>query len=101
VDQEAAYYEGLSKAHRKAGRAKIWADMEIFRFEKQVYTSALLPAPWERVQAQMEAISPFVEKIIVYAYQGMMTKPGGIARCGHETAEQLYTNYQNWLRTQK
>ena len=97
VDQEAAYYEALYHAHQKAGRAKIWADMEIFRFEDRVYTSALLPAPWERVQAQMEAISPFVEKIIIYAYQGMMTKPGGIARCGYETAEQLYTDYHNWL----
>ena len=101
VDQEAAYYEALSKAHQKAGRAKIWADMEVFRFEEQVYTSALLPAPWERVKAQMEAISPFVEKIIIYAYQGMMTKPGSIARCGYETAERLYTDYRNWLMNNK
>ena len=49
----------------------------------------------------MEAISPFVEKIIIYAYQGMMTKPGGIARCGYETAEKLYTDYANWLKTTK
>ena len=97
VEQEAAYYEALYKAHQKAGRAKIWADMEIFRFEDEVYTSALIPAPWERVHAQMEAISPFVEKIIVYAYQGMMTQPGGIARCGYETAEKLYADYQHWL----
>ena len=45
----------------------------------------------------MEAISPFVEKIIIYAYQGMMTQPDGIARCGYKTAEQLYTDYRNWL----
>ncbi|MBQ3094663.1 MAG: DUF4434 domain-containing protein [Clostridia bacterium] len=102
VEQEGAYYEALYKAHEKAGRAKIWADMEVFEFEGTVYQSALLPAPWERIKAQMEAISPFVEKIIVYAYQGMMTKPGGIARCGYpERAEQLYTDYVNWLATQK
>ena len=101
VEQEAAYYEGLYKAHEKAGRAKIWADMEVFEFEGKVYQSALLPAPWERIKAQMEAISPFVEKIIIYAYQGMMTKPGGIARCGYETAEKLYTDYANWLKTTK
>ena len=101
VEQEAAYYEALYRAHQKAGRAKIWADMEVFRFEDRVYTSALLPAPWERVRAQMAAISPFVEKIIIYAYQGMMTKPGSIARCGFETAEQLYTDYRTWLTDQK
>ncbi len=101
VEQEAAYYEALYKAHEKAGRAKIWADMEVFEFEGTVYQSALLPAPWERVKAQMEAISPFVEKIIIYAYQGMMTKPGGIARCGYETAEKLYTDYKTWLDSVK
>lgn len=102
VEQEAAYYEALYKAHEKAGRAKIWADMEVFEFEGTVYQSALLPAPWERIKAQMEAISPFVEKIIIYAYQGMMTKPGGIARCGYpEKAEQLYTDYKNWLDSTK
>ena len=101
VEQEAAYYEALYKAHEKAGRAKIWADMEVFAFEGKVYQSALLPAPWERIKAQMEAISPFVEKIIIYAYQGMMTKPGGIARCGHETAEKLYTDYTTWLESTK
>ena len=98
VSQEAAYYEALYKAHRKAGRAEIWADMELFEFEGTVYHSALLPAPWERVKAQLEEISPFVDKIITYAYQGMMTKPGGIARCGYpEGAEQLYTDYKGWL----
>ncbi len=102
VEQEAAYYEALYKAHEKAGRAKIWADMEVFEFEGKVYQSALLPASWDRVKAQMEAISPFVEKIIIYAYQGMMTKPGGIARCGYpERAEQLYTDYKNWLDSTK
>lgn len=102
VDQEAAYYEALYQAHQKAGRAKIWADMEVFEFEGTVYHSALLPAPWERVKAQMEAISPFVEKIIIYAYQGMMTKPSGIARCGYPgRAEKLYADYRNWLKTLK
>jgi hypothetical protein len=96
-DSEAAYYEALYKAHQKAGRAAIWADMEVFDFEDKVYQSALLPAQWERVRSQMEAISPFVEKIIIYAYQGMMTKPLGIARCGYETAEKLYTDYVAWL----
>lgn len=98
VDQEAAYYEALYKAHQKAGRAKIWADMEVFEFEGTVYHSALLPASWERIKAQMEAISPFVEKIIIYAYPGMMTKPGANGRWGYpERAEKLFADYKNWL----
>ncbi len=99
---EGAYFEGLYKAHKKAGRAKIWADMEIFEFEDTVYRSALLPAPFERIKAQMEAISPFVEKIIVYAYQGMMNNPNTIAHCGYdETSKKLYTDYVNWLNKNK
>ncbi|MBQ9414372.1 MAG: DUF4434 domain-containing protein [Clostridia bacterium] len=102
VEEEAAFYEGLRRAHDKAGRAALWADMEVFAFEGTVYKSALLPAPWERVKAQMEAISPFVDKIIIYAYEGMMTKPGGIARAGQDgTAEKLYTDYKAWLDSTK
>ncbi|MBQ9414373.1 MAG: DUF4434 domain-containing protein [Clostridia bacterium] len=98
VDEEAAFYENLRRVHDKAGRAALWADMETFCFEGQVYKSGLLPAPWERVKAQMEAISPFVDKLIIYSYQGMMTKPGGIAHAGQEgTAEQLYSDYKAWL----
>lgn len=102
TDEEGAFYEALQKAHRRAGRAALWADMEIFAFEGEVYHSALLPAPWERVKAQMEAISPFVEKIIVYAYDGMMARPGSAARAGYPgRAEKLYTDYRAWLDSTK
>lgn len=99
--QEGAYFEALYKAHQKAGRAKIWADMEIFDFEDTVYRSALIPASFDRIKQQMEAISPFVEKIIVYAYQGMMNNPNSQAKCGLETGEKLYSDYVSWLKNNR
>ena len=92
------YYEGLYKAHVKAGRARLWADMEIFEFEGEVYKSALLPAPFERVLTQLEDISPFVENILVYQYLGMMNRPGSQAFAGHKDSEKLYADYMNWLK---
>lgn len=68
-NQTAAFYEALSKAHAKAGRGKLWADIEVFDFVGDVYNSALVPAKPERIQKQIDAISPFVERILCYEYQ--------------------------------
>ena len=50
-EETAGYYEALRKAHDKAGRSALWADMEVFEFEGPVYESALLPADFSRVRA--------------------------------------------------
>ena len=74
--------ENLSKAHQKAGRSRIWADMELFYFEQTTHGS-LLPADFNnRIIHQMEAISPFVDKILVYQYLGIMNKPQSKAHAG-------------------
>ncbi len=95
------FYEGLKKAHDRAARAAIWADVEIFRFEGVVYKSALLSAPFSRVLQQLESVSPWVEKILVYQYQGMMNKPGSKAFCGRPESTELYTAYVDWLKARR
>lgn len=97
VTETSALYEGLRKAHDRSQKAKIWADVEIFEFEGTVYKSALMPAPFERVQRQLEAVSPWVDRILVYQYQGMMNKPGSAAFAGCAASTRLYTDYRNWL----
>ena len=92
------FYEGLRKAHDRAQRSAIWADVEIFRFEGAVYKSALLPAPFSRVLRQLESVSPWVDKILVYQYQGMMNKPGSTAFCGSPASTKLYKAYTDWLK---
>ncbi|MCE5348249.1 MAG: DUF4434 domain-containing protein [Bacteroidales bacterium] len=102
-EETGKYYDQLYNMHRKAGRAKLWADVEVFSFEGDVYKSALLPAPGERVIRQLEALSPFVEKILIYQYIGMINKPGTNAFAGHPGSEQLYKELtaKNWLRGKK
>jgi len=95
------YYEALYKVHAKAGRSRLWADMEIFEFEKDVYNSALVPADFNRILKQMEDISPFVENILIYQYIGIMNKPGSTAYVGHPDSTKLYTDYMNWLKSQQ
>ncbi len=84
------FYEQLSKAHKKAGRAKLWADVEMFTFEGETYKSALLPAPPERVIEQLDVIEPFVDKIFIYQYPGLINKPGTSVYAGSEGSTQLY-----------
>ncbi|MBQ3230454.1 MAG: DUF4434 domain-containing protein [Clostridia bacterium] len=92
-----AYYEALRKAHDKAGRSALWADMEVFEFEGDVYRSALYAAAMERIDRQIKSISPYVDEILIYQYQGMFNKPGTIAYCGHPDSLKLYNDYKAWL----
>ncbi len=97
-DDTAAYYEALKKAHDKAGRSVLFGNAEAFRFEGQVYQSALLPAPFERLQKQLEAMSPYVEEIFIYQYPGLISKPESIAQLGHSDTEKLYVDYMNYRK---
>ncbi|WP_418894779.1 DUF4434 domain-containing protein [Limibacterium fermenti] len=90
VDESARFFERLYRLHQKASRSSLWADVEIFRFEGDVYRSALLPASSERVIRQLEAVSPFVEKILVYQYTGLLNAPDSFAFAGHPDSEILY-----------
>ena len=90
VEESASFFENLYKMHKKAAKSRLWADVEVFRFEGDVYQSALLPAPAERVIGQLEAISPYVEKIFIYQYIGMMNAPNSKAFAGHPDSTELY-----------
>ena len=93
-EDTAAYYEALRKAHDKAGRAALWADMELFDFEGDVYRSALVPANIDRLERQLASVSPYCDEILVYQYMGMMNRPGTIAYCGHPDSVEYYRAYK-------
>ena len=93
TDETKKYFESLKYVHDKAGRAKLWADLEIFEFEKDVYKSALLPADINRISKQLDSITPYCDKIICYQYLGMVNAPDTIAFCGHKDSVKLYNGY--------
>lgn len=90
IDESAGFFENLYNLHKKAAKARLWADVEVFRFEGEIYRSALLPAPADRVIAQIEAVSPFVEKILIYQYTGMINAPRSKAFVGHADSTDVY-----------
>jgi hypothetical protein len=61
-------------------------------------SSPLIPAPFERVLQQLEAVSPFVDRTLIYQFQGLMNRPGSPAFAGHPDSAKLYTDYVAWLR---
>jgi hypothetical protein len=96
VTETSRFYEELRKAHDRSKKARIWADVELFEFEGNVYNSALMPASFDRVLQQLEAVSPWVDEILVYQYLGMMNKPKSVAFAGCPQSEKLYFDYMTW-----
>lgn len=100
--QSAAAFRTLRRAHDRVPQRALWADVETFAWEGPANRpdSPLIPAPFERVQQQLEAVSPYVDKILIYQYQGLMNKPGSRAFAGHPGSVQLYNEYVHWRRQQ-
>lgn len=98
VTETPVFYEGLRRAHDRSKKARMWADVEIFEFQSEVYKSALMPAPFDRVLRQLEAVSPWVDEILVYQYLGLMNKPNSPAFAGSPRSVRLYSDYTAWLR---
>lgn len=96
VAETSAFYENLKKAHDRTKQARIWADVEVFEFEGEVYKSALMPASFNRVQRQLEAVSPWVDEILIYQYLGLMNQPGSAAFAGSQASTRLYSDYLKW-----
>lgn len=90
-------FERLRKAHDKAGRAQLWADIELFDFESVVYKSALLPAPFERINRQIENVAPYCDKILSYQYLGIMNPADSPAFAGHPDSAKLYEDYRKYI----
>jgi hypothetical protein len=97
VEEIPRIFEAVRAAHDRVERSAPWADVEVFRFRGEVYRSALLPAPFSRVRRQLEAVSPFVEKILIYQHLGLMNRPGSEAFAGPPESVQLHESCAEWL----
>lgn len=97
VERTEKIFERLRKAHDKAGRAELWADIELFTFEGMVYKSALIPADFDRIKKQIENAAPYVDKILSYQYLGLMNPPSSAAFAGHENSAKLYEEYKRYI----
>ena len=97
VDRTKRLFEKLRKAHDKAGRSELWADIELFDFEGMVYQSALIPASFDRIRKQIENVAPYADKILGYQYLGLMNPTDSKAFAGHKNSADLYMNYKKYI----
>lgn len=97
VQRTEKIFERLKKAHDKAGRAQLWADIELFDFEGMVYKSALVPAKFERIEKQLINAAPYCDKILSYQYLGIMNPKNSPSFAGHPDSAKLYEDYKKYL----
>lgn len=102
VDASASAFEKLRRAHDRVPQRALWADVETFGWEgpPNQTTSPLIPAPFERLKKQLDAVSPYVDLITIYQYQGLLSQPGSKAPTGHPDATKLYRQYVEWLQAE-
>ena len=97
VERTKRLFEKLRKAHDKAGRSELWADIELFDFEGMIYNSALIPAPFDRIKKQIENVAPYADKILGYQYLGIMNPKDSKAFAGYENSAVLYDEYKKYI----
>jgi hypothetical protein len=77
--------------------SELWGNVEVFRFENDIYFQPLLPAPWQRIEHQIRGISACVGKIFCYQIPGLMTSQELFPRLGEPGTHQLYLAYRKYL----
>ena len=96
-------FEILRKAHDKSGRSVLWADVETFTWEGKdnVKETPLIPAEWSRLEEQLKAVSPYVDRTLVFIFQGLFSNPDSIAHTGYKEAERYWNEYKAFIARNK
>lgn len=100
TDQSRDAFERLRKAHDKVQKQTLWADVETFTWEgiPNRQETPLIPAAFDRLKSQLAAVSPYVDKTLVFIFEGLFSKPGSITYTGYKEAGRYYNEYVAWLK---
>ncbi len=90
VEELEPIFEKLYSMHSKIAKSQLWADIEIFDFEGEVYKSPLIPAQAERIEQQIKAVKNYVEKIFIYQYIGLLNRNGTYSFAGQPNSSKLH-----------
>lgn len=101
TEQSKRSYEALRKAHDKVPQRKLWADVETFEWEGKDNRRdvALIPCEFDRLRSQLSALTPYVDEIVAFIFQGIFSNPDSISYTGYDKAAANYKTYKKWLET--
>jgi hypothetical protein len=103
VERSRAAFHNLMLAHAHPGTPALWANIESFTWEgvPNYAESALIPAPFPRILAQLDAVSPYVENVITFTaeamYQCAPVGPAAPPPWGPPDAEREWSAYTRTL----
>lgn len=100
VDGSARAFEILRRAHDKVPQRALYADVETFDWAgtPNRRETPLISAPIERLQSQLAAVSPFVDEVYAFIFQGLFQNKKSPAYAGYEPGARLYEQYEAWLK---
>ena len=100
TDESARAFETLRRAHDRVPQRKLWADVETFTWEgtPNIVDTPLIPAGFDRLTKQLAAVSPFVDTVLVFIFEGLFSNPQSPAYTGYAPAGKYYEDYAAWLK---
>lgn len=99
IEESERAFETLRKAHDKVPQRALWADVETFTWEgpDNRRDVPLIPAGMDRLAKQLEACSPYVDRVSAFIFQGLFTNPDSIAYTSYEAGAKYWNDYKAWL----
>lgn len=99
TEQSRRAFETLRKVHDKVPQRRLWADVETFTWEgiPNLAATPLIPAKMDRLEKQLAAVSPYVDRILVFIFEGLFSRPESPAYTGYAPAGRYYREYVDWL----
>lgn len=93
-------FETLRKVHDKVPQRKLWADVETFTWEgiPNTVDTPLIPATFDRLKSQLAAVSPYVDEVLVFIFEGLFSNPDSPTFTGYAEAARYYNEYAAWLK---
>jgi hypothetical protein len=77
VEASRRAFAALREAHSRPGTPALWANIESFTWQKQpnFAESALIPAAFPRILAQLDAVSSVVDRVISFTAEAIYNPP--------------------------
>ena len=90
-------YQLIKPLHAKLGQ-QLWVNCEVFEYTEKRPDGRRIctPCAFERLERQLLVAAPVADKLIIYQYQGLMSKRSALVNIGAPGTDALHAGYEKF-----